>query len=159
MSWKEDMSIINEALKKIEPEGKIEKIIPHSKKRKGWTIFIFLGLILILATFALLEIPILTEKTKFLTGFTLLKKQPSLLPEKDKSGSLPSPSLNSSEAKPSPSLILKGIAHFGEENWAIIDDQIVRQGQFIKGVKVEEIFSDHVDLNFEGKRFTLKITP
>lgn len=141
MSWKEDMSIINEALKKIEPEGKIEKIIPHSKKRKGWNVFIFLSLILILASFA------------------LLKKQPSLLSEKDKALSLPSPSLNSSEAKPSPSLILKGIAHFGEENWAIIDDQIVRQGQLIKGAKVEEIFSDHVDLNFEGKRFTLKITP
>ncbi|MBI4708155.1 MAG: hypothetical protein HY761_09590 [Candidatus Omnitrophica bacterium] len=152
------MSIINEALKKIEPEGKIETI-SHSKKRKGWTVFIFLSLILILTSFTLLEISISTGKTKFLTGFTLLKKQPSLLPEKDKSLSLPSPSLNSSEDRLPPSLILKGIAHFGEENWAIIDDQIVRQGQFIKGAKVEEIFSDHVELTFEGKIFTLQITP
>jgi type II secretory pathway component PulC len=136
------MSIINEALKKIEPEGKIETI-SHSKKRKGWTVFIFLSLGLIL----------------ILTSLTLLKKQPSLLPEKDKSGSLPSPSLNSSEDRLPPSLILKGIAHFGEENWAIIDEQIIRQGQFIKGAKVEEIFSDRVELTFEGKRFTLQITP
>lgn len=142
MSLKEDMSIINEALKKIEPEGKIETI-SHSKKRKGWTVFIFLSLGLIL----------------ILTSFTLLKKQPSLVSEKDKSLSLPSPSLNSSEDRLPPSLILKGIAHFGEENWAIIDDQIIRQGQFIKGAKVEEIFSDHVELTFEGKRFTLQITP
>lgn len=158
MSWKENMSIINEALKKIEPEGKIETI-SHSKKRKGWNVFILLSLILILASFILLGISISTGKTKFLTGFSLLKKQPSLLPENDKPISLPSPSLNSSEDKPPPSLILKGIAHFEKENWAIIDEQIVRQGQFIKGAKVEEIFSDHVDLTFEGKRFTLKITP
>lgn len=136
------MSIINEALKKIESKGEIVKStsLYKNKKRKGWTIFIFLSLSL----------------TLILISPALFKKQISLLPENSPS------SLTSGLSGVNrifPPLTLTGVANFGEENWAIIDGQIVRQGQFIKGAKVENIFSDRVDLTLEGKRFTLKIAP
>lgn len=136
------MSIINEALRKIESKGEIAKFTPlyKNKKRKRWVFFIFLSLSLIL----------------ILISPALFKKQFSLLPENP--SSFPPPRLSGVDRTP-PSLTLTGVANFGEENWAIIDGQIIRQGQFIKGAKVENIFSDRVDLTFEGERLTLKIAP
>lgn len=59
-------------------------------------------------------------------------------------------------AKSLPSLTLSGIIFDETGSLALINGRIVKEGYLIDGVKLEKVYADKIELNFEGKKFFLK---
>ena len=68
-----------------------------------------------------------------------------------------------SEEKPqiekitSPSLTLNGIVSTEGEPLALINNRIAKKGDYIEGAQVVEIFSDRIELIFEGEKIILQV--
>lgn len=73
---------------------------------------------------------------------------PASVPETSQS---PSPS-----QKTTPVLALTGIL-FGEEgSFALINGKVVAEGAMVDGAKLQKVYSDRVELSFEGKTLILR---
>lgn len=66
-------------------------------------------------------------------------------------------SVEPSEKKSRPELVLNGIAASGSDGWAIINERIVKVGDTVKGAKIVGISADRVDLEFDKETFSLLI--
>jgi type II secretory pathway component PulC len=62
-----------------------------------------------------------------------------------------------SEKREIPSLILNGVFASESSSYALINNQVVREGDTISGVKVLRIYSNRVDLDAFGEKITLRI--
>lgn len=56
-----------------------------------------------------------------------------------------------------PELELSGLAVSGSESWAVINGRVVRLGDTVKGAKITGIYSNRVELEFEGEISTLTL--
>jgi len=54
-----------------------------------------------------------------------------------------------------PSLVLNGLFFSGNEGYAIINNQIVREGDIIDGAQVKHISMSNVELDFQGQELNL----
>jgi hypothetical protein len=144
------MSIIYEALKKTQRKLKISAGKDKKKKSilKFYIALIFLALIgCSFALTILLYNPIIPEKliTKNYTESTQSQKmiiQKSWLKNYEEN---------------SHKFVLTGIVTMNDEKIALINDKMVKKGDYIEGASVIDILDDRVYLNLSGKPILLKI--
>lgn len=58
--------------------------------------------------------------------------------------------------KPTPFLSLSGILYDSQGSVALINGRVVPEGGLIEGARLDKVFSDRVELTFEGKKIILK---
>jgi hypothetical protein len=78
---------------------------------------------------------------------------PPKIPQPSQSQALPSVSVSSSESEthnPPPVLVLNGVFFSENEGYALINNQILREGDVVDGATVERINLDGVELKSEG---------
>lgn len=150
------MSIINEALKKTEQhlqknaagDNPLPRKLLHSKPFLFYVLILLAGILL----------------GNFI--FTLLKHkaQPKVIPLKNilpvtKTIDVPLPVLPSQpleENKPvEANFILNGIFFSDDDGYALVNNQIVRENDFVDGAKVSLITANTVVLNNAGQTITL----
>ena len=133
------MSVIYEALKKVE---KSAVIIPEPKTTKvdkpGRKNYLFYLLIVILGFFII-------ERNK-------IRPQQNLPLAKSAVRELSASIVSPAEAKKElpPSLALNGIFFSGNEGYALINNQIVKEGDGVGGAVVKRITVDAVELEAKG---------
>lgn len=150
------MSIIYDALKKVETPGRDEdkreppdKGAPKPRRRK-------LRYILLISVGAFAAGTLL-----WFTGHParLLTKITVLLPAKEGksafSGRAAGPPVNMVLDRLSSKLILNGIFFSGDEGYALINNRIVKAGDEIEGAVVRQISAEEVELEFRGSRIKL----
>lgn len=145
------MSIIYEALKKTQEKLKFSTTLdPREKlKLKLYIIFIFLALLgcsYSLTTLFYAPAPLPLD---------LIRKQvaASLAEQKQ-----PTQTLSTKPAKTtSERFILNGIVTMGNEKVALINDEMVRKGEYVEGAYVINILENKVYLDLGGKPVVLKI--
>lgn len=157
------MSIINEALKKVEEENQKKSqpqapkyefqptIAPNIAQRKVTKkpISIFLVIILLfISAFVITKMP----------SFKLLKEKsvnPKLIAEKY--SSIPNREATASTSSlNAPFLTLNGIIYDEEMPYAIVNNKVLRKGEIIEGASLVEIDKDFVKFVFKDKEFDLR---
>ena len=164
------MSIINEALKKTDAglkQHETQMAEEPAQKIKPKLLLIYL-LILIVSIFL----------SKFI--FDFLGRKPagsglaSLSQSRKPAGNKPAPltqetakttqattaAIESSAAKPilqeeKPTFVLNGIFVSGNEAYAIVNNQIVRENELIDGAQVKKITARNVEINYKGETIGL----
>ena len=149
------MSIIYDALKKVEESNlpalkeKNNKEIPALKSKIRnyliYALFLILGLF-----FANIFFSYLNRKPAAAIPQNKLPEPAPLQQAK-----ILSPVVESNEIPPKPTFILNGVFSSGNESYALIDNQIVRIGDKIKGAVLKKITSEEVTLNFAGSEIKL----
>lgn len=151
------MSIINEALKKTEERLQSKALQDNSLSPKASKTKTFLFYILILSAgimlgnfiFFLLKNKIQTVQTpKQDTQTVVQAANPPAEPV------LPSESLEKNKP-PQANFILNGIFFSNHDSYALINNQIVRENDYIEGAKVSLITVNSVELDSAGKTITL----
>ena len=157
------MSIIYDALKKIEPGLKVEnKKIANTKP-----IFIYVGIVvigLLVAQFLFkFFTPASVPAAKLKVNVTALKataqqQSQQLLPLAQPQQTQPQP-LPQSQEQPAvmPSLVLNGIFFTGNDGYCLINNQILKAGDEIEGVVVEKINEQEVELSNKGTTIKLSL--
>lgn len=159
------MSIIYEALKKIEAGGHKSSEIKIGVKPKAnpklyllFALVICLGFLLANFVFHLFSQPALIKATPLKTSEVkeIAKVQP--LPQ-ETPVSVNAPSLSPPVEKQinASTFTLNGIFFSENEGYAIINNQIVKTGDFIEGLKVARIDENEVELESEGSTVKLKM--
>jgi hypothetical protein len=145
------MSIIYEALKKTQDKLKFATTLnPREKlKLKLYIVFIFaalLGCSYALTTLFYSPAPLSSNQNKKqIAGSASEQKQPVQF-------SSSRPAKTSSER-----FILNGVVNMDNEKVALINDEMVRKGEFIDGAYVINILDNKVYLDLGGKPVVLKI--
>ena len=146
------MSIIYEALKKAQRRLKITSIKNEKKKYWVWFYlgFIFISpLVFIFVLFLIFYTPeakLLMSKSTF--GYIAKARLEPAQNIKYKSAIPEFPEI---------SLRLNGIIYMDGVYIALIDDGILREGDFIEGARITKISDKRVDLKFKDKSFSLRI--
>lgn len=156
------MSIIYEALKKIEAKGQKSSEVKLEVKPKAnprlyllFALVIGLGFLLANFVFHLFSQPALIKATSLKTPEVkeIAKVQP------------PSPETSVSELslpaqkQIDPSIFtLNGVFFSENEGYAIINNQIVKTGDLIEGLKVARIDENEVELESEGSSIKLRMS-
>ncbi len=145
------MSIIYEALKKTQEKLKFAATLdPREKlKLKLYIVFIFIALLgcsYALTTLFYSPAPLSVDIIKKqITSSLLQQKQP----------------LQASSSRPakttSERFVLNGVVTMDNEKVALINDEMVRKGEFIEGAYVINILDNKVYLDLGGKPVVLKI--
>lgn len=163
------MSIINEALKKtqFQLEQKISGAIsasPRPSSKNTWlkvtAILIFLGFLANGGIFAFLVL------RNHSTTIRLTQNKPTPVAHTQHQGTVtlfshpPAASVQTSAQKnsqpDSPALILNGIITMDEEKLALINNQIIKEGDYLDGKRVLSISMDEVELFDKGEIIVLK---
>ena len=151
------MSIINEALKKTEEhlQKKTAKDNPLSAKPSGSKPFLLYIVILLVG---------------LLLGnfiFTMLKHKtqgnaspPAAQAKQSLASNPPSPAILPSQPPeiktlPEANFVLNGIFFSDNDGYALVNNQIVRENDYVDKAKVELITADSVELDNAGQRITL----
>jgi len=157
------MSIIYDALKKVEPGLKVEnKKIANTKP-----IFIYVGIVVIglLVAQVLFKFftPASAPAAKLKVNVTALKaiaqqQSQQLLPQAQPQQTQPQP-LPQLQEQPAvmPSLVLNGIFFTGNDGYCLINNQILKAGDEIEGVVVEKINEQEVELSNRGTTIKLSL--
>ncbi|MDP3042193.1 MAG: hypothetical protein Q8N62_05680 [Candidatus Omnitrophota bacterium] len=151
------MSIINEALKKTEEylqknSAKDNPLPPKPSGPKPYILYILIllaGLALGNFIFNLLSYKIQTTQTS--------KKNANAVTPATNSPPLPAlPSQPAEETKPvETSFVLNGIFFSDEDGYALVNNQIVREDDYVDGAKVGLITANTVKLDNAGQTITL----
>ncbi|MDD5594893.1 MAG: type II secretion system protein N [Candidatus Omnitrophica bacterium] len=159
------MSIIYDALKKVEPGLKVEnKKILNTKP-----IFIYLGIVVIglLVAQVLFKFftPAAVPAAKLKVNVTALKTaqqapQQQVLSQTQTQQT--SPQAQQIQPQPPepvamPSLVLNGIFFTGNDGYCLINNQILKVGDEIEGVVVEKIKEQEVELSNKGTTIKLSL--
>jgi hypothetical protein len=143
------LSIIYDALKKLEKNENTPKATGPKKNNKQVLIFI---LIILIALFSFKIASNLFGKPKVKPS-AILATATSYVPLTP-----PSP-VNSEEELPvnltEPKLVLSGSYFQGDEGYALINNRIVKTGDIIQGARVKEINLEKVALEFDGRIISL----
>ena len=151
------MSIINEALKKTEEQLQKNSTNNTSLRSKHSKIKLFLVSILILSAgillgnfiFILLKNKTKTAQTPKENTLPLIQTKAALVPP-----ILPSPSLIEKKT-PAASFVLNGIFFSDNDGYALVNNQIVRENDFVDGAKVSLITANSVELVNADETLTL----
>lgn len=136
------MSIIYDALKKVENSAVLPAQEPDKKRIPGCSKYFISALILALGIFT----------AYFFFNFLDNKKTASPLSSAGKGKAAPSRPQPSASIKPlpkpetAPDFILNGVFFSDNEGYALINNQIVRQGDIIGNAAVSKISEDAVEL-------------
>ncbi len=156
------MSIINEALKKTEEhlQKNAAKDSPLPQKPSGskpfllYILILLAGLLLGNFIFTLLK-----NKTQIHKIQTIQTPHESALPviQATNPPSLPIlPSQPAEEKKPAEvNFVLNGIFFSDNDGYALVNNQIIRENDYVDGAKVDLITADSVELNNAGQTITL----
>jgi len=153
------MSIINEALKKTEdhlqknkPSVKTPTLKPHNSKPLLISI-----LILLLAIKLALELT--SHKTKqppkqvSLTAISTIQTKNLPNPTKE---IIPASNPAQNTIKPEEAnFTLNGIFYSSDQSYALINNQIVKENDYVDGAKVNLISAHNVELDKNGEKFSL----
>ena len=151
------MSIINEALKKTEQHlqknAAKDNPLPHKPSRPKP----FLLYILILLAGLLLGNFIFISLRHKIQAIQTPKKNADVVIQTTNPPPLPVlPSLPPEEQKPAEtSFVLNGIFFSDNDGYALINNQIVRENDYVDGAKVGLITTNSVELDNTGQRITL----
>ncbi len=154
------MSIIYDALKKLEQEAVTEtrprpkEKIFKQQKIKLIAIYILVacvGLVIGNLIFSTLAPPLPGAKARPVT----LAREPLKAEIPPLQGIAHVAQAPSQETLPSPILVLNGIFFSQEEGYALINNQIVKEGDEVNGAKVKKISMDEVELNALGSSIKL----
>jgi len=148
------MSIIYEALKKAQRRFKIS---PTKSENKEYFIWFYLGFIFIssLGFIFVLFLIFYTPKTDLAAPKRISKVQDS---SKTTFTSFRNIKYEAAALEfPEISLKLNGIIYMDGEYIALINNSILRKGDFIEGAKIIGIYDKRVDFNFRDKGFSLHI--
>ena len=155
------MSIINEALKKTEESIQKNSVKENSGQNKKpklkpylfyFLIFIvglFLSSLIFMVITRKIEPPVISEPAKI---------RPISNKEPETSQPLPDAAvanLTEEEIKPEKNFILNGIFYSGNNGYALVNNQIIKENDSVDGAQVEKITANSVELNNEGKIITL----
>ena len=147
------MSIINEALKKTQDQLQVRQQTPPitSLKNNKWLWFVaifvtggFVGCVMIFIFLINVLNPVITPATK------TVSPHPAPPPPADTA-----PLSSSQTPSGTAPLVLNGIIVSGDENLALINNRIYKEGAFIGDKKVLKIYRDKVEIFSEGEMFTL----
>ena len=168
------MSIISEALKKATQSRSLyvrateNSRIPKQKFKSSRSVktipWVVMSVFLVVFT-GILAYPVLFQKSKGSSFFQSLQNRLSASQHTEKPELLGvSRSQYALEEKPlfmssdSPPFSLSGIAQFQDGFVAVVNGQIVKKGDMIRGSKVLAITSRAVELDHEGQRIILEKT-
>ncbi len=79
-----------------------------------------------------------------------------LIPLIDEKGSLRKEFKKPSQETAAPQVVLMGISKVGNTFYALIDGELVKEGQVFKDMRIEKIYSDRVIVAYGDKTFELK---
>ncbi len=171
------MSVIYDALKKVGEQ--IDKETPVKSKKQNTTlkksIFLLIYICVAIAGFTVTNALFNTtgwgkhsEEIKRVPDKSYAIKKdnlPILTPEKtitinhsqDTQGKDQNIEIEETKTPPPqpPSLVLNGLFFSGNEGYAIINNQIVREGDIIDGAQVKHISMSNVELDFQGQELNL----
>jgi len=160
------MSIINDALKKAEIQLKKNTAppAPDPAKRSGYRyFFLYLpilaaGLWLSNSIFNFLghKTQISSQKTKGQTLQTALKDDPSATQTASPAAITVLPVKTTPEDKtPGGSFILSGVFSSGDDRYALVNNKIVKENDYVDGAQVSLITANTVELDNAGQTVTL----
>ncbi|RKY31892.1 MAG: hypothetical protein DRP74_03940 [Candidatus Omnitrophota bacterium] len=160
------MSIIYDALKKVEKDVSKGQDFKEQKPSARYKIYLLYGLVLFAGIFAALAIFRFVSSTaeKKIASSNETPSTISIASSGVPQQALPAPSEGPMAVtrllqKPLPSLVLNGIFFAKDGAYALINNRIVRKGGEIEGAKVESITSNSVELSYAGETFTLSTIP
>lgn len=157
------MSIIYEALKKVEHSslkglGKDRKEI--KKKRVHYLIYVFVVIVGFFIARLIFSISLgnplvgtVGDKIKQ----NNISHQPYLPAVIDMPAVVEVPLEKDQETLLPSRLSLSGIVYDGQSSYAIINNRILREGEFVEGAQLIRILSDNVELEFAGRPINLKL--
>lgn len=151
------MSIINEALKKTDEQLKKYTPLNNSLPPKTSKFRSFLLYVLILLAGLWLGNFIFNQLSHLIQG-TPAPKQDNLTPAQIAPEPAPAAPINqpAEEIKPPKSnFILNGIFFSNNDGYALVNNQIVRENDYVDGAKVSSITSNTVELDNAGEVITL----
>ena len=162
------MSIIYDALKKIQTDTKNNNILVperkplNTKNHKYRTYFLAAILLAFISAYVFLR-PAPNPPS------SLAQQKQVTDPQASEEATLTTPALtytspseemmfevSSNDEPKTPSLSLNGLFFSENEKYAIINNQIVREGDVLAGATVKRITSSGVELDFEGSSLQLK---
>lgn len=142
------MSIIYEALKKTQEKLKFAAVLDPRERLKLKLYIIFIFIALLGCSYAL--------TTLFYTPASLLAKKPTPSSVAAEKQPIQMPTFKS--AKPeSEKFALSGIVTIDSEKVALINNEMIRKGEYIEGAYVINILDNKVYLDLGGKPVVLKI--
>jgi len=156
------MSIIYEALKKAQRRLKITPIKTEEEKRWPWFYLGFIVASLLGCVFVLVLI-FYTPKIKTLATSNLDQKQKSIdekrvAPTKVEYKPSRAIEYESDPSKfPKNTLKLDGIIYMNDDYIALINNRILKKGDFIEGAQIIGISDNSVDLKFGDSNFNLRL--
>jgi hypothetical protein len=152
------MSIIYDALKKVEKSANRDIITEVNKERSGnklisyllYALVVCAGLFLANAIFAVFSVPQSTLKPEAPLKAIMPSKaieQPAVA---GKSTAFAPAVIEVKKAPEIPPLLLNGVFYSKNEGYAIINNRVVKQGDFVDGVKVRKVSLEDVELETSG---------
>ena len=155
------MSIIYDALKKVENSGKSvlknNKELPAPKNKiKNYFIYILflaLGLFVAKTFFSYLNRQPPQVKTAKQNQITLPHNNTTKIPPLQQPQL--APAIENKELPEKPTFILNGVFSSGEESYALINNQIVKLGDKISGAVIKKIAPEEVLLDSDGSEIKL----
>lgn len=152
------MSIINEALKKTEEHlqknaAKNNPLPSNPSRPKPFILYILILLAgLLLSSFIFNQLNRKIQTTQALKKKTLVVIQAAIpIPPPV----LPSPPTEEKKPTPPASFILNGIYFSDSNGYALVNNQIVRENDYVDGAKVSLITANTVQLDNAGETITL----
>lgn len=153
------MSIIYDALKKVERSydakagAKKEEKHPKFVFKKIYFLYLLLiGISVVTARFFFTKAP--PQQVEPAQVQAPPQVQVPLTVPAPQEAQAPAPPIDTKK-KLEESLVLNGIFFSGDEGYALINNQIVKQGDLIEGATVKQIGLNEVELEFEGSTIKL----
>ncbi|MCM8799906.1 MAG: hypothetical protein NC900_04195 [Candidatus Omnitrophica bacterium] len=159
------MSIIYEALKKLQNSHQKEGFDKRIEKQKNFYLFFYiftviLGIIIAKYIFSLFNLS-LTGRLESMDKINITYQSQKPLENLSKEISFPEKKETASEDKDDTfqlsELKLSGILYDPLNPFVIINNRILKKGDCIKGVCIKQIFEDRIELDFNGKRLELNL--
>lgn len=163
------MSIIYDALKKVEASNSQNLKVPTPKKPKhNFKIYLLYLLVTcgggIIASifFGLFTKPSQVVKTSLSTTSVVAENKTttteSISAETSLKGAEFVSVANQTQRQPLPTFVLNGVFFSQDERYALVNNQIVKEGDVIEGVMVKRIALNEVELESEGSIIKLSTT-
>jgi len=157
------MSIIYDALKKVEKNTNRDIIAEVNKKRSGKKIMTYLlyvlfacaGLFIANTIFGVLSPKVKPQAAPRVTApVTLKPAKKTAVKAKETAPAekvTPAPAIIEVKKAPEiPPLILSGVFFSKDKGYALINNRVVKQGDFVEGIKVKKVNLDNVELETSG---------
>jgi type II secretory pathway component PulC len=151
------MSIIYDALKKVEKNTNRDIIAKVNKERSGKKIMTYLlyvlfacaGLFIANTIFGVLSPKVKPQAAPRVTAPVALKpaKETTV---KAKETAPAAAIIEVKKAPEIPPLILNGVFFSKDKGYALINNRVVKQGDFVEGIKVKKVNLDNVELETSG---------